>query len=100
MTVIRRRAFNSDFETLPSAQTSQGPPLRECVGQETRFTRVESESLTMEPEPSSFGFTYALVDPPALNAPEPSTWAMILIGFAGLGVAGYLASRKTAALAA
>ena len=49
---------------------------------------------------ASFGFIYALVDPPALNAPEPSTWAMILIGFTGLGVAGYRASRKTAALAA
>ena len=32
--------------------------------------------------------------------PEPSTWAMMLLGFAGLGFAGYRASRKTAALAA
>ena len=27
--------------------------------------------------------------------PEPSTWAMMLIGFAGLGFAGYRASRRT-----
>jgi PEP-CTERM motif len=27
--------------------------------------------------------------------PEPSTWAMMLLGFAGLGFAGYRASRKT-----
>ena len=32
--------------------------------------------------------------------PEPSTWAMMLLGFAGLGFAGYRTSRKTAALAA
>ena len=32
--------------------------------------------------------------------PEPSTWAMMLLGFAGLGVAGYRASRKRAAVAA
>jgi hypothetical protein len=32
--------------------------------------------------------------------PEPSTWAMILLGFAGLGWAGYRASRRTAAAAA
>ena len=32
--------------------------------------------------------------------PEPSTWAMMLLGFAGLGFAGYRASRKSAALAA
>jgi hypothetical protein len=29
--------------------------------------------------------------------PEPSTWAMMLVGFAGLGYAGYRASRRTAA---
>jgi PEP-CTERM motif len=29
--------------------------------------------------------------------PEPSTWAMMLIGFAGLGYAGHRASRKSAA---
>jgi hypothetical protein len=32
-------------------------------------------------------------------APEPSTWAMLLIGFAGLGFAGYRASRKSFAIA-
>jgi phospholipase/lecithinase/hemolysin len=30
----------------------------------------------------------------ALVAPEPSTWAMMLIGFAGLGFAGWRARRK------
>jgi hypothetical protein len=39
-----------------------------------------------------FGFTYALVDPPPGAAiPEPSTWAMMLVGFAGLAFAGYRA---------
>jgi hypothetical protein len=32
--------------------------------------------------------------------PEPSTWAMMLIGFAGLGFAGYRASLKAASIAA
>jgi PEP-CTERM motif len=31
--------------------------------------------------------------------PEPATWAMMVIGFAGLGALGYRASRKSAALA-
>jgi hypothetical protein len=31
-------------------------------------------------------------------APEASTWAMLLLGFGGLGVAGYRRSRKSAAL--
>jgi hypothetical protein len=36
----------------------------------------------------------------SLTAPEPSTWAMMLLGFAGLGFAGYRTSRKTAAITA
>lgn len=35
----------------------------------------------------------------ASNIPEPYTWAMMLIGFAWLGYAGYRASRKSAAAA-
>jgi PEP-CTERM motif len=31
--------------------------------------------------------------------PEPSTWAMLLIGFAGMGYAGYRSARKTGAAA-
>jgi PEP-CTERM motif len=36
----------------------------------------------------------------ASPVPEPSTWAMMLIGFAGLGYASHQASRKSAAVAA
>jgi hypothetical protein len=32
--------------------------------------------------------------------PEPSTWAMMVLGFAGLGFAGYRASRKAVSIAA
>jgi hypothetical protein len=34
------------------------------------------------------------------STPEPSTWAMMILGFAGLGFAGYRASRKATAIAA
>ena len=32
------------------------------------------------------------------EVPEPSTWAMMLLGFAGLVLAGYRAARKTVAV--
>jgi hypothetical protein len=32
--------------------------------------------------------------------PEPSTWAMMLLGFAGLGFAGYRKSHKAVSIAA
>jgi hypothetical protein len=34
--------------------------------------------------------------PPPPTVPEPSTWAMMLLGFAGLGFAGYRARRSNA----
>jgi PEP-CTERM motif len=34
------------------------------------------------------------------STPEPSTWAMMVLGFAGLGLAGYRKARKAAAIAA
>lgn len=36
----------------------------------------------------------------SVSTPEPSTWAMMVLGFAGLGFAGYRSSRKTVAAAA
>jgi hypothetical protein len=34
------------------------------------------------------------------SVPEPSTWAMMLLGFAGLGFAGYRKGKGAAAFAA
>jgi PEP-CTERM motif len=34
------------------------------------------------------------------TVPEPSTWAMMILGFVGLGFAGYRTSREAAAIAA
>jgi hypothetical protein len=42
-------------------------------------------------------FSIPIVTP---DVPEPSTWAMLLLGFAGLGFLGYRASRRSGALAA
>jgi hypothetical protein len=44
--------------------------------------------------------SYASAGGLLLSVPEPSTWAMMVLGFAGLGFAGYRASRKAASVAA
>jgi hypothetical protein len=36
----------------------------------------------------------------ATFVPEPSTWAMMLLGFAGLGYLGYRSRKRPAAIAA
>jgi PEP-CTERM motif len=46
----------------------------------------------------SGGPPWALLDSPSLMAiPEPSTWAMMMLGFAGLGYAGFRSTRRKAA---
>jgi hypothetical protein len=39
-------------------------------------------------------------DPPALGVPEPSTWAMLLLGFVGLSYAGFKKAKTRTTLAA
>jgi hypothetical protein len=51
-----------------------------------------SESFSVLDGPQA-GLRYGGV---AYAVPEPSTWAMMLIGFGGLGFAGYRRNRKTA----
>jgi hypothetical protein len=57
---------------------------------------------TVGPEVLQYGFNDSPGGSIATGAsvPEPSTWAMMLLGFVGLGFAGYRASRKSVALAA
>jgi PEP-CTERM motif len=40
--------------------------------------------------------TVTVIDPPSLAVPEPSTWAMMLVGFSGLAFARYRRSLRTA----
>jgi hypothetical protein len=70
-------------------------------------------SITLQARQVVFAFTYdlakaRLTPTPGIAAldfaspavPEPSPWAMMILGFAGLGLAGYRRSRKGAAFAA
>ena len=45
------------------------------------------------------GGTESASESVTVGVPEPSTWAMMLLGFAGLGFAGYRARKGTAAVA-
>ena len=43
---------------------------------------------------------YAQAAPPPLNTPEPSTWAMMVLGFAGMGFVAYRKTKRASAIAA
>lgn len=54
-------------------------------------TLPKNESFSVF-DPAELGLRYGGV---AFATPEPSTWVMMLLGFAGLGFAGYRTSRRT-----
>ena len=43
---------------------------------------------------------YAQASAPPLNTPEPSTWAMMILGFAGMGFVAYRKTKRTSLSAA
>ncbi len=59
-----------------------------------------AESAVFSGTANYIGFDNITLGSATPGAPEASTWAMMMLGFAGLGFAGYRASRKTAAFAA
>jgi hypothetical protein len=64
---------------------------------EARFSPIDGSTVYAVDGMVRYGDA---VDVGVSSIPEPSTWAMMLLGFAGLGFAGYRASRKSVALAA
>ena len=55
-------------------------------------------SVSNFPNPDDFQVSVTLPDGFSIEGiggvPEPSTWAMLLIGFAAIGIAGYRKSRR------
>ena len=59
----------------------------EVDGIEPDWLRIGTDITGQGPFNAAFSLNGTLV-------PEPSTWAMMLLGFAGLGFAGYRQARK------
>jgi hypothetical protein len=85
-------AFNQnslgDFGDFAPPGTGAGQLIQSAfnsMGQDEAYAVVSPEYTMME----SIGYDGIV--------PEPSTWSMMLLGFGGLGFAGYWASRRTAA---
>ena len=61
---------------------------------------VTIAAITGLPEFDFFIDNIHFNEPLVLGVPEPSTWAMMILGFAGVGFMAYRRSRKSTMLAA
>ena len=75
--------------------TCAGPAAGTCLI--TGFGNAASIAVQMNTEGTIF--VAAVSADPSNTVPEPSTWAMMLLGFAGLGYAGWRRTAKREALA-
>ena len=59
----------------------------------TGIAVCDQAGVGLMPDSSIFGAVTIGVSITTADTPEPSTWAMMLLGFAGLGFAGYRRTR-------
>jgi PEP-CTERM motif len=86
---------NGDYSDFWPPGTGAGQLIQNAfnsMGQDEAYTTSSPEFAMME----SIGYNGSI----SSVVPEPATWAMMLLGFAGLGFAGYRTSRRSASIAA
>jgi hypothetical protein len=95
--------------TVPADTLQPGTAYYDELDFSTRIQTTDSDSIDCTSSPSGQcpGLTELAWDSRTVTdfttgtgaVPEPATWAMMLLGFAGLGFAGYRASSRRAAAA-
>ncbi len=80
--------IESDYNALGTA----APPAAPAAGQKWQRAEVIIPNGNW---PGDTGLSQQMVVGMGNTVPEPSTWAMLVLGFAGLGYAGFHRSRKT-----
>jgi PEP-CTERM motif len=86
--------------TLVDAENVLGLTSTYAPGTETFFTVAGPGIVTINVGTSNDSLGFGLGGGSVSIVPEPSTWAMMLLGFAGLGFAGYRKAKASAVFAA
>ena len=88
---ITATIYNSSTVVVATLTDEEGFPLSGNVDS-LQASGIEYVVFSVNPQGGITNLTFNSA------VPEPSTWAMVLLGFAGLGFAGYRRSRKGWAL--
>ena len=93
--------FSGNFYTGSESSPTFLPGVYSLFNADTR--KYDKVTVTeLDPPPTTISDPPPVIDPPdppdppALAVPEPSTWAMLVLGFLGLGYAGYKKTRSRA----
>jgi hypothetical protein len=104
-------ASESDFNSLFGPKISMTDAANSFVVSnggysDWTFVGVEDSRVTADDDWNDTVYAFQNVAPVGTTiggggtttpgTPEPSTWVMMIMGFAGLGIAGYRSSRKSA----
>ena len=88
---------NSNTYTIGFTQNGTTDTCCTSVAFQPGTTALDvTDTFTISPTFGSdaTGVSNSFVEGPATSVPEPATWAMMLLGFAGLGFAGYRRARE------
>jgi hypothetical protein len=91
--VMTMPSGNTDYQAIEVATETTSAPVAYVNSAFDSGSSLAYPTLEGAYAPGLFGPNFTFTG----GVPEPSTWAMLLIGFAGLGFAGYRTSRRTAA---
>jgi hypothetical protein len=85
---------------LGAGEGANGAPSDTLTISPITITAYSDYSPSEGPEIGAESFRWAIGISAVSDVPEPSTWAMMALGFAGLGYLGYRSRKRPAALAA
>ena len=95
-TLVDNNSNTYSVDFTQTGTTDSGPTSATFLSGATTLDVIDSITVSGAHGSDATGVSNSFVE---RGVPEPSTWVMMLLGFAGLGFAGYRSSRKSIALA-
>ena len=96
---LARAIWDIEYNTNGNTESVSGSPtVNALIATDIAYAVAHPSSYSLSLFPGANGQAFGYGQVFSSGVPEPSTWAMMIVGFAGLGFAGYRrAKAKTVA---